>query len=175
MAIFEKAKDGVYALVSKILEKYHGELHKAGVTVDVLMASPTTNQKGEASGPPLKRNGYAVTAITKIVSLPDRVAGLSDAMLKIDAEQWKAMSDKQRNALIDHELTHLIVKTDKNGATVTDDLDRPKLQMRKHDREIGWFDEVVRRHERESIEYQAFDAMAAAVSQMQLPFMRQVG
>lgn len=111
----------------------------------------------------------------KIVGLADRVAGLADSMLKIDAERWKDLSDKQRNALIDHELTHLIVKTDKDGNTKTDDLDRPKLQMKRHDREISCFDDVIRRHERDSLEWQAFDTMSAALAQMQLPFMQTVG
>lgn len=55
MPIFEKAKEGIHIQVGKVMEKYHGPLHKAGVTVDVLMASPTTNKNGEASGPPLTK------------------------------------------------------------------------------------------------------------------------
>lgn len=175
MAIFEKAKNEVGQLIARVMEQYHGELHEAGVTLDVLMASPTTNKNGEATGPPLKRNGYPCAAIIKIVGLPDRTAGLGDAMLKIDADEWEKLNDKQRAALVDHELTHLIVKTDKDGNTKTDDLGRPKLQIRRHDREVSWFDEVVRRHERDAMEYAAFDSICKQIAQMELPFMRQVG
>jgi len=80
-----------------------------------------------------------------------------------------------KDALLDHMLTYLIVKTDKDGATVTDDLDRPRLQRRKHDREVGWFDEVVRRHQYEAPEWHQFDTISKSLSQMHLPFMQAVG
>lgn len=175
MPVFERAKADVDAIVGKIMHKYHPELKEAGVTVDVLMASATTNQAGESSGPPLKKNGYPCAALIKVTSLPDRCAGLADAMLKIDADQWKALTDAQRAALVDHELTHLELKKDGNGVTKTDDLDRPKLMIKRHDVEIGWFHDVVRRHERDAPEYQSFDALTRSVAQMQLPFMQTVG
>ena len=175
MAIFEKAKDGVNVQVGKIVEKYHGDLHKAGVTFEVLMASPTTNQNGESSGPPLKKNGYPVAALIKIVGLADRTAGMADVMLQLDAEQWKDMKMPRKDALLDHMLTYLNVKQDKDGATVTDDLGRPRLQRRKHDREVGWFDEVVRRHQFEAPEFLQFDSIAKTMQQMNLPFMKEVG
>ncbi len=175
MPIFERAKDGVNVQVAKIMEKYHGDLHKSGCTVDVLMASPTTSEQGEVESAPLKKNGYPCVALIKIVGLADRVAGLSDVMLKIDAEKWKEMSMKQKDALIDHELTHLIVKTDKDGNAKRDDQDRPKLQMKRHDYELGIFTDVIRRHERDSVDYQAFDAIAKTIGQMNLQFMDTVG
>lgn len=97
------------------------------------------------------------------------------AMLKIDADQWKALTDAQRAALVDHELTHLELKKDGDGVTKTDDFDRPKLMIKRHDVEIGWFGDVVRRHERDALEYQALDSLNRSVAQMQLPFMQLVG
>jgi hypothetical protein len=175
MPVFEKAKNATVELLGRIMKKYHPELHEAGVLVDVIMALPTTNSQGESTGPPLKKNGYPCAAIVKIVSLADRVAGLGDAMLKIDADEWKAMTDGQQAALIDHELTHLQLKRDGDGVAKTDDLGRPKLQIKRHDVEIGWFSDVVRRHERDALEYQAFDTLTRSVAQMQLPFMQMVG
>lgn len=175
MPVFEKAKVGVYDLVKSIMKKYHGKLHDAAVEVDVLMVSPTTNSAGETTGPPLKRNGVAVPAIMKIVALPERALGQGDAQLKLDESQWKISTDKQKAALIDHELTRLELKSDGDGSIVMDDLHRPKLQIRRHDREIHCFDEVIRRHERDAYEWQAFDAMAKALTQMNLKFMAEVG
>lgn len=175
MPVFEKAPAGVNSHLGKIVEKYHGGLHKAGVTFEVLMASPTVNKNGESSGPPLKKNGFPVLALVKITSLADRTAGMPDAMLQLDAEAWKDMKMPRKDALLDHMMTYLTVKTDKDDATVTDDQDRPKLQRRKHDREVGWFDEVVRRHQFEAPEYQQFDSIAKAMQQLNLPFLNAVG
>lgn len=52
MPVFEKAKVTVYDIVKKVMKKYHGKLHDAGVEVDVLMVSPTTNSAGESGAPP---------------------------------------------------------------------------------------------------------------------------
>ncbi len=52
---------------------------------------------------------------------------------------------------------------------------RPKLRRRKHDREVGWFDEVVRRHQFEAPEYQQFNDIVGAMKQLNLPFLKEVG
>lgn len=51
-----------------------------------------------------------------------------------------------------HELTHLEIQRDKDGAPKWDDLDRPKLKMRKHDYEIGVFVDVAKEYGMDSFD-----------------------
>ena len=92
----------------------------------------------------------------KSVGLKDRAKGQGDAEIIIDEIWWQDASEQAREALIDHELYHLEVKTDKNNHPAKDDLDRPKLLMRKHDYQFGWFNAIASRHAEHSVEvYQA--------------------
>jgi len=175
MPTYEKAPEQVNSLLKKVMEKYHGGLHEAGVTVDVLMAFPTMTEDGESLGPPLKIKGYPCAAIVKSNSLKNRVAGLGDAEICIDADQWKVLSDAQKEALMDHELAHLEVKKDKDEQIVFDDHARPKLRTRPHDKEVGWFDEVARRHGKAAIEFSAFDAIWQSCRQLNMPFLDEIG
>lgn len=66
--------------------------------------------------------------------------GLGDAEILIDADWWEKANEAERKALLDHELQHF-AKTDK-----VDDLGRPKLKMRRHDVQVGWFKSVAERN-----------------------------
>ncbi len=52
----------------------------------------------------------------------------------------------QQAALLDHELHHLEVQKEGNGRFKFDDLNRPKISMRPHDFEFGWFSIIAKRH-----------------------------
>jgi hypothetical protein len=67
--------------------------------------------------------------------------------------------------LIDHELTHLAKK-----GTIFDPLDRPKLSMRLHDHQFGWFDQIAKRHGRASIEVKQVRAFFESSGQMYFDF-----
>ena len=54
--------------------------------------------------------------------------------------------------MLDHELHHMEVKLDEEGVVIRDDLKRPKLKLRKHDVEVGWFALVAGRHGSNSLE-----------------------
>lgn len=95
----------------------------------------------------LKHQGYPALAVVKINSLKDRALGMADATIIVDRAGWLICSALERNALIDHELTHLLPKIDEDtGAMEFDAIDRPKLERRRHDHQFGWFDEVAQRH-----------------------------
>lgn len=101
----------------------------------------------ETTLPCLKHQGYPAGAVVRITPLKDRALGIADATIVIDRAGWLALSQRQRDALVDHELTHLARKVDKEtGEMVCDALDRPMLKMRKHDYQLGFFDEVAARH-----------------------------
>lgn len=47
--------------------------------------------------------------------------------------------------MLDHELFHIQIKM-KGQIIQTDDLGRPKIKMRPHDMEVGWFKAVAERN-----------------------------
>jgi hypothetical protein len=126
--------------IETIRATYHQELR--GVTVAALFVFDH-----ESSVPVLKHQGYPAGAVVRITPLKDRALGIYDAQIVIDRAGWLALSQRQRDALVDHELTHLTRKIDKEtGDMLVDILGRPKLVMRRHDHQHGWFDEIAQRH-----------------------------
>lgn len=163
--VYSMATEEVHGVLAAVMEQYHGGLHDAEVTVDCLFAYAATDKNGDPTGPALKKNNYPCVALIKVTNHKDRVKGAADVELCIDGLHWEELSYEERAALIDHELEHLEYDGDR------DDGDRPKLKIRPHDREIGWFDAVVRRHGRAALECQALGVLNEATRQMDLPFM----
>lgn len=142
---YSKVGDDVMSRVEQLREDYYPELD--GVEIQALFVFVDTPD------PCLKHQGYPACAVTKIVSTQDRAAGMADALIVIDRFVWQALPTKSKNALLDHELHHLerVVDPD-TGQPEGDVLGRPKLKMRMHDHQFGWFDEIAQRHGEWSIE-----------------------
>lgn len=150
MTHYDTAPQEIIDIINNIIDEYHPELVEAQATVDAMMAY---NDKGDF---PVKASGYPALATIKISSLKNRVKGMADAEITIDAEAFKSMNELQQKALIDHELYHLIVARDKEDNIKIDDAGRPKLKIRKHDYQMGWFKTIAIRHKHNSPEvYQA--------------------
>lgn len=152
MATYEKCDKPVYGIVEEMVGKYHHPLRDAGLLIECLFAHATTDDNGDKVGVALKHQGYPCAAVVKIIGLKERTAGRADVEIVIDGDRWDEWSDEEKDALIDHELEHLELKLDKDGLLVRDDLDRPKLRLRKHDQQFGWFDAIARRHGAASFE-----------------------
>lgn len=139
----------VLDLIKETIEQYYPELRDNGVTVDATMAYPK-------EGAQLKCGGYPALAFVKINSLKHRIKGLKDSEITLDGQIWETLTEKQRAALIDHQLIQLQIVTDKDGAIKIDDASRPKIRLRKHDYVMKWFRETALRHGDDSVErYQA--------------------
>lgn len=167
MPIYEKPPVEVQQVCDRMMELYHGPLKDAGVTIDFLFAK-TDPEKDEAVA--LKLHGYRASAIVKVVPYKLRVQGHGDAEIIVDGDEWYTWSEEEKDALIDHELEHLELKLDKEGLVCRDDLDRPKLRLRLHDHEFGWFDSIARRHGAHSFEVQQYERFKNSEWQMHLPF-----
>lgn len=143
---YELAADETLERVDRMIERYHPDLKAVGLMIEVLMAR---NDETNA----IKSGGYPALACIKINDIKARVAGRKDAVMMIDGDAYDDMSPEQRDALIDHEITHLLPVRDEGGiAWEFDDHHRPKLRIRHHDRQYGWFDDCARRHGENSIE-----------------------
>lgn len=165
MTTYQRANEDVTNVVDAVMEKYHGELKQMRVRVDVLMATATDFK------PAVSVNGYAAIAKVKIVSLKDRALGHGDAEIIIDDLEWHRMKPEQRVALVDHELYHLEIKRNrKTGQPERDDLNRPKLKMRKHDWQIGWFNAIAQRHGEMSVEIAQATQLKAENGQLYFGF-----
>lgn len=170
MPIYKKEPDGIREVVDKLVEQFHGGLCDANVKIDILGAWAATDQNGDTEAVALKLHGYPCQATMAVVSYKNRVLGGGDALLTVDIENWEELSTEEREALIDHELEHLELRTDKDGLIIRDDLDRPKMHIRRHDHQFGWFDSVARRHGPASIEIKQLREFNAAHEQLWLPF-----
>lgn len=137
----------VLELVASRRRKHYTELDEYKVTITTFMV---TSSDGHA----LKLHGNPCFAIMRKTSQKERAHGTADAELSIDLEKWENLTPAQREALIDHELHHLIVVKDRNDDSKAkkDPQGRPVLAIRPHDFEFGLFAEVAARHGRDSIE-----------------------
>jgi hypothetical protein len=160
---YEPADKQTAGLIAQVRKEHHPDLEGAGVTVSALFAQKFDKDGDEL--PALKKAGYPVAAMIQVTSLADRARGLRDAKLTICHYAWERLPEASRLALIDHELTHLQIVFDKDGALDHDDLGRPKLKTRPHDYELTGFVEVAQRHGEAAVEVRALKAFR----QEQLP------
>lgn len=146
------------ALLAEVMRAYHPRLAEAGVIVGVLMAE-------NPDGPAIKHGGYAAAATMKPESAIERAKWSRDALLKIDQREWDDLDDDRREALLDHELSHIDridLKGDELRQAVADnaprwkldDRGRPKLRSVPGDFNVGdAFNAVIARHGLAAIEY----------------------
>lgn len=153
--------------VNALIERYYPHLKDNEVTIELLFATADEGQ-------PLKHGGYPAAAIVRIVSEKDRVKGNKDAEICIDQLRYEEMSAEEKDALLDHELYHLVVKYDDHEAVKRDSADRPKLGMRKHDHQFGWFAEIAKRHGEASGEVRQAREMVEGSGQAYFTFMTEL-
>ena len=160
---FEKATDDQLATLRAIMEEHHPELVEAGVTVELLIARAEKDDDGKPKGRALSHGGYVALGIASINPYLLRVRGLADAMIRVDGDWLDDEADggdegDEFKALLDHELTHFQLKE----GDERDRAGRPRLKIRRHDRQHGWFDQVARRWGPNSQEHQQARAMLEA-------------
>lgn len=167
---FMKDTGAVREILESVEEQCHQRLRDVHVTYDILLAYADPDAKKPA--PPVSFGGYPAAATVRINGLKQRAQGLADVLLTIDGDGWGCLTSEEKRALLDHELTHLAIAT-KGLEVAYDDLGRVRLKCRKHDWQIGGFDEIVSRHREHALELQACRGAVrcAAVRQALLPFM----
>ncbi len=171
MATYRNADAGDIALLAEMQSTHHRDLVEAGVTVGLLAAhAPRDKNTGEPKGQALSLHGYPCWATVKINSLRDRVEGKADATVTIDGDRWCELETPEQRAVLDHELTHLEVVHDADGAIALDDALRPKLKMRLHDVQLGGFYSIIDRHKMAAIEAQTYRDIHHEMTQRTFPW-----
>lgn len=167
MKSYSPAPD-VDTCIANIQHEHHLDLD--GVTLTALFVFDL-----EATEPILKHQGYPAAAVIRITPIRDRALGIADAVVVVDRSHWLTLSQRQRDALVDHELTHLNRVLDEDTQLpLCDAVDRPKLAMRRHDLQIGIFTEILERHGEASHEAKMAKAMLDVARQMELNFAKPV-
>lgn len=141
MKKYSSAPSEVADRVAHLIKLFNRDLLDAGVKIDLLSV---TNDDEEAV--PLTLHGYPCQAVVRIINSKDRAKGCGDAEIVIDEANYLTLTDAERDALCDHELHHLEVCKTKKGRLILDENRRPKLKMKKHDVQIGWFETIAIRH-----------------------------
>jgi len=140
MKTYDPAPQSVHTRLASLIDRFHPDLKASQARIDLLFIWSTGDDAV------LRLHGYSCQAVVRIIGDKDRVAGRGDAEIVIDKANWEDLTDAEKDALLDHELYHLIVQKDSYGAIKVDGHRRPKFRMRLHDQQVGWFDEIARRH-----------------------------
>lgn len=149
-----------------IIEKYHPDIDKYGVTINYTFVKSSTGK------PALSHGGHAAAAICKINNEQERSEGLTDCSISIDESIWEDdLDEDEQNALLDHELHHICVSFDAEGALKLDGCGRPKIRLRKHDIVVGGFHVIVKRHGIAALEAQHVREAARKFRQAEFTFM----
>lgn len=167
----EPASAETLQLLSSLVHQHHRQLEIMETRFSVLMAVDRDDVSG-ALLPCLKHHGAAALARVSIVAPRWRAHGVADVEIQIDAAAWEEREERQRSAILDHELTHLDVSLDQDGGPQWDHLGRPKLELRPHDLQFGWFLETARRWGADSVEVsQAREVYEGDGGQTLFPFV----
>lgn len=146
MKTYTRTSDDAQDRIKQLL-KFHPQLTKHKVRIETMMVNLAEDEDGAV----LKAHGYPATALAKIIPQEQRAAGRGDCVILIDQEEYNDLSEPQRNALLDHELEHFQV-VERDGKAAWDGQERPKMRIKPHDVQVGWFLEVAKRHGENSIE-----------------------
>lgn len=160
MKSYHKAGEDVQDRVTALITKYHPDLLAANVRIDLVFVEDDSDDENK---PALTLHGYACLGVVRKLPVKDRAMGRGDAEIVLDEKRYrKELEAAERDALLDHELYHLVVVKDGTTPKI-DAVGRPVLKIRKHDRQFGWFDEIARRHGKNSNEvFQAQQLMDQA-------------
>lgn len=124
----------------------HKPVLDARVKVDYVFAYADVDDNGQPKNHAMTKRGLRILGQCRKIKLKDRVLGRGDAEITLDGDWWGLATEAEKRALLDHELHHIAVEVDSNGKALTDDFTRPKLTLRKHDHEFGWFSVIAARH-----------------------------
>lgn len=167
MKTYSKAPSEATDRVAHLIKLFYRELLDAGVKIDLI--SVATDKIGK---PALMHNGYAAYAVVRALGPKERTMGRGDAEIVIDEEQYLKLSTEQKDALLDHELHHIkLIPDKKTGRPKLDCRGRPRLGMKKHDYQFGWFSEIAKRHGIASMEVKQAHMMFLAERQTLFAFI----
>lgn len=170
---YEKAPQSVISLANQILtsKARHKPILDCRVRIDYVMARAERDEKtGEPIGHALKHHGVRALGIARRIGLKDRAMGRGDCEVCLDGDWWDEAPDRQKEAVLAHELHHFAVKVDKRGIC-KDDLGRPMINIVPHDYDSGHFTAIAAEYGNDSQEVIQTKRLVEVDGQYYLPGM----
>jgi hypothetical protein len=164
MPHYQTAPQSVATMAQELIRRNFPDLQEVDTTFCFLFAFSPTDDAGRKP-PAVTHGGYPAAATIRQTSYKDRVSGLADVVVTIDGEMWEGMTDRQREALLHHEASHLELKRSEDGSPQVDDAGRPKFKMRKHDFQIGVFKSTMEKYGPDSLDLQVVSEAATWVQE----------
>jgi hypothetical protein len=143
---YQLANEEIRQQAGTLINAHHTDLSNVGVKIDIIMAFAIEDDEGNKKFPTLTGGGYPVNGIARILGGKDRCCRGYDAEITLDGDKWDELTLEQQNAILDHEINHFVVKRNIKGEISYDKSGRPRLAMRKHDVQFGWFKIIAERH-----------------------------
>ena len=170
MTTYDSAPEEAKKMLADLLHSYDEfkDLEEAEANIGLSWATSQEKKDGEVP-PAIKWHGRPALGLARIIKLEDRVHGAPDGRITIDSRFWDTAPDNERKALLFHELYHFEVKRKDDGEIEFDDASRPRLVMRQHDVEVGWFTRTALRFGKASQECQQFRAICERDGQFLMP------
>lgn len=169
MKSYSEAPDEMDDRVKHLLKLFYPDLLEVGIKLDLLTVAHDDEDNDK---PALTHGGYPASAVIRILDIKARLKGRGDAEIVVDEKVYMDMADDQRDALLDHELFHLELKrVGRSAVVVLDECARPKLKLKKHDRQFGWFDKIAKRHGAASGEMRQARRLIVEAAQLYFPFL----
>ena len=162
MATYRPGNPESMQIINRLIKNKFSDLREANVEVGCLFAYASEN----STAPPLSMNGWPAVAKVRVCSQKDRVAGMPDAQIMVDGEQWKNLRDRQKEALMAHELEHLEVQRGEGGTIKEDDCGRPKLKLKLHDFQIGVFKKNIEEYGEDSLDHAQLSPVAEYIQKL---------
>lgn len=164
MKVYSAASIDLETAIESMVREHHPDLKDVRIGALFVFDDEKSEQV-------LVHNGYPAAAVVRITSLRERALNMPDAVIVVDRASWQSINHMQHCALIDHELTHLTRFLDSETQQPTwDALGRPRLKMRRHDHQLGWFDEVAARHGENSVEVRQARDLVQSTYQLYFEF-----
>lgn len=171
MSSFKNAPPEIYDTAGRIIAEHYGEFLAIGVTLNILFAYAPENEEGEKVGTALKSHGVPADGIASVTPLKYRVLGCADGQIALDGDRFENLTAEQAEALIAHELHHFVIARKADGEVIYDTHGRPKLKLRHHDIEMGWFIDIAKRYGMDSGECRQAQEIVQTLGQIFMPFL----
>ena len=172
MPTFKKCPLEVSTMALGVLKEHqsHRPVLDCEVKIDYVFAYCDRDEDtGEPLNNAITHQGQKALGLTRVIPEKDRVKGMGDAEILLDGDWWtETAGEEEQIALLDHELHHVSLKTVK-GVIQHDSAGRPRLKLRKHDVQIGWFACIAERNGKHSIEQMQAATIMDALGQFFWP------
>lgn len=167
--IFEDATPAEYELLMGVRSTYHPTLNNVRPAPEIkigLIFVSGFNSDDELE-PCLKVHGTPALGCTRLITGKHRVFNPNDAEICVDRYFWDNTTQDKQRALLDHELEHIVVRTDAQGTQMIDAATgRIKLRLKPDDWAITGFLSTVRRFGQDANEVVAIQRTIDEVDQV---------